>query len=585
MQVETSNNCAKQQNDIKVIANKLDSHQNGFNDKEVNSIRSQFLLTKEAYESVKEESKANYEKNQLEIKAINSRITVNDLVLKKKDYVSVSDSINESIIASRVEDLQKQVKNNYESSVTEDKKIQKTIENYSDYLKKVNNENKTNKKLMNEKIRSVESDIFTIRDEEESFRKLTNSKFSKIEEKMNNQTIKESSIFKEEKQNNAKNNKSFLNSKENAKPTLSSKNPCHSDNDGCCKFCEIKFNELESKGTALGSNFFKISEDVEAIQISFTDLTTKLESLNKSNNPDFNINELYDQLWNFKDSIQEIKDETLKMKKSKNIESRDYNDIKNTLEFISENINMANLLSEEDFKNVRDLQAMYNKLELLEDQLANQNEIQELKHQIEDLNLQMTSLIDAQSLKEISVEKTKKKVGRPATKKNLGSKKEGPLDDFIGNNLNNLEEKYNYQELNKKIEKVEEENKKSKEHQKKQDAKISELIRLNETLSKRLELIENEGKEFKNKTKKKSTRFEEKKNKQKKDESESDETSSTNSSEKDYDYETIDSKSNESSDASSEREKRKTKKKKKNLLQKKEIKLSKKLKKLPKNLV
>ena len=38
------------------------------------------------------------------------------------------------------------------------------------------------------------------------------------------------------------------------------------------------------------------------------------------------------------------------MEKSKNIESRDYNDIKNTLEFISENINMANLLSEETLK-------------------------------------------------------------------------------------------------------------------------------------------------------------------------------------------------------------------------------------------
>ena len=154
--------------------------------------------------------------------------------------------------------------------------------------------------------------------------------------------------------------------------------------------------------------------------------------------------------------------------------------------------------------------------------------------------------------------KTKIKRGPP---KNLGNVNEGPLDDFLGTNINQLDEKYSNKNILKRLDCLENEVKKLK-------VDNTGLTKTNDALSNRLEIVEEKLDNLKlpKEVKKQKPR-------QKKLKTESSHSSTSKSSEKKEKDDSNDSDTDKSSDSSSKSDDKKKKKPKKTKEEKKNNKI------------
>ena len=154
---------------------------------------------------------------------------------------------------------------------------------------------------------------------------------------------------------------------EDAKPTTKCMNSCIKGNEGCCNFCDLKFNEIEVSNNNRDAEITAIHDDVKVINEAIVKLERKTPNTNI--NPDTN-NLNFIKIQNLQGELKAVK-ETLNEKTSRPQNPQALNEIIIKVENIEDILTVVqdtvNQFDDTDIKNVKDIPEILQKFDCLED--------------------------------------------------------------------------------------------------------------------------------------------------------------------------------------------------------------------------
>ena len=365
---------------------------------------------------------------------------------------------------------------------------------------------------------------------------------------------------------------------EDAKPTTKCMNSCIKGNEGCCNFCDLKFNEIEVSNNNRDAEITAIHDDVKVINEAIVKLERKTPNTNI--NPDTN-NLNFIKIQNLQGELKAVK-ETLNEKTSRPQNPQALNEIiikvENIEDILTHLQDTVNQFDDTDIKNVKDIPEILQKFDCLEDFQIFWEDICDLKESVDYMKVNITNIQNQLPDKEISVVK-----GETNKQKKLGKGlfSSGPLFQKLPpkDNIDENAAKYNHKEIkdqndktNTKVDGLEKDFKKQLLDQSKLIKELAKSLAENKgvvnSLTTRIDFLEEENNSLKG-SQKKNNKKKNKKPKKKKEESESNSESSENSNKKDDESKSSNDDSDKESGNSSESESKSKKKTKKEAEKKK----------------
>ena len=169
-------------------------------------------------------------------------------------------------------------------------------------------------------------------------------------------------------------------------PNVKTKHKCIQDANGCCEFCDTKFNELENKEIENYTKFEDLNAELEELKIA----VCRIESLAQEHNNVEIINELTTQFYDLKSKIcnNNVISEDKFDPEDKHMK-QEMKEIKEALMSFQEILNLNEKIGYDDIKNIQELPGYYNKVEDLVTSTRFEEGMTYLEDKIDQLELSM----------------------------------------------------------------------------------------------------------------------------------------------------------------------------------------------------
>ena len=304
-------------------------------------------------------------------------------------------------------------------------------------------------------IEAKQTSIKQFQDISESYQELKNDCVTKENKKnVEINDLKKKTAENTNKINNFLNGKTNQNSNINSSPITKSGHKCKPNSNGCCNFCDEKFEELENKETTNYKKIVTLIEEIEELKLNIS----KLESQKDDKNTVDIISQLSTQIFELREKIidNNVTTEDNFGPEDKNLK-QEIKEIRQALTLFQESLNIMDKISYNDINNVKNLDDLFNRVDEQVTLSMYEETTAALQDKIEQIELNIITIANQQVPQETNqdeINETKRGPGRPPKKViGLGEKVQGPLDSFLPkNNQSDTCPDHNYENLKKENE-------------------------------------------------------------------------------------------------------------------------------------